>query len=530
MQCAEKVELDELTSSKGYSSTDNATSLRKAPQHATKRLLIIDAMNVIYMKTDHSSRMQKPLDCLLVLPIIRYFVRRGHAVEVVVPEFCIYKKCFKNFHIWKDLNTLKLLIAVPHMLHDDLVALTVARDACGSVITQDKFRDHMAYFPQLRRIRSRNIILAFTDDTEEPMFFTNAKGDKYYKGNFKCTNYAFVSEQFYSLPEDDDYYIVKNERWSEERRKEVLGHIDEIYALAEAHYMLNEGKQLSKCNPCNNPVKTSSIDVYEKIVRDNEQDEIAKDESIKTLLCWRNTAQNQELKYQLQGRYNDMYQRCITFNFAYDGIDVFGSSNPLPLEENAIDEDSKDDACKPTSVIIKENTACKSSHTEVNHLQSLKKWTRYETEKRLFKSDTHAESKAHLWKTLIGEMEIDKKSFYDFLSSFHGTVEREFVLNAYYDQLSSSVPEEEIMDPVGKIRNCSALSSSSCSVDERPSKLIGKLSVEKELMWRSLVDELNLDSSMLYNILRSWDKSPLEAERVVNAYFEHMNDWKTRFT
>lgn len=50
-----------------------------------------------------------------------------------------------------------------------------------------------------------------------------------------------VSEQFYSLPEDDDYDLVKNEVWSEERRKEVLRRIDEIYGLAEAQCIPAEG-------------------------------------------------------------------------------------------------------------------------------------------------------------------------------------------------------------------------------------------------------------------------------------------------
>ncbi|VBB33526.1 unnamed protein product, partial [Acanthocheilonema viteae] len=266
---------------------ENVSSFRKIPQHAAKRLLIIDAMNMMYI----SSRNKKQLDFLSLLPIMRYFVRRGHAVEIVMPEFCIYRKCIKNLSIWKDLNALKLLIVVPNMLHDDLVALTVARDACGSVITQDKFRDHMACFPQLHRVRSRNIILAFINGIGKPVFFTNARGDKYYKGRFKCMNYAF--EQFYSLPEDDDYDIVKNERWPEERRKEVLECIDRIYGLVEAQCMLSEEKQSSS-----KPVKTSSaIDVYEKIARDDEEkDEIAEDESIKALVCWRNTAEKQELK------------------------------------------------------------------------------------------------------------------------------------------------------------------------------------------------------------------------------------------
>lgn len=56
-----------------------------------------------------------------------------------------------------------------------------------------------------------------------------------------------ISEQFYSLPEDDDYDLVKNEKWSEERRKEVLGRLDEIYELAEAQFMLAKGLLQTNC-------------------------------------------------------------------------------------------------------------------------------------------------------------------------------------------------------------------------------------------------------------------------------------------
>ncbi|EJW86613.1 hypothetical protein WUBG_02473 [Wuchereria bancrofti] len=131
-------------------------------------------------------------------------------------------------------------------------------------------------------------------------------------------------------------------------------------------------------------------------------------------------------------------------------------------------------------------------------------WITHKKGGRLFKDDKHAESKTHLWKTLTDEVKMDGKSFHDFLSSFHGTLEKEVVLNAYYDQLSSCSPsEEEITNPLG---------------------------VEKELMQRWLVDALNLDSRVLHNILRSWDESPLLAERVVDAYFEHINDWETGFS
>ncbi|VDN90132.1 unnamed protein product [Brugia pahangi] len=468
-QCGKDVEVDESEErcSEEYLA-DNAPSFRKVTQHSAKRLLIIDAMNVMHMRTNHAGRTQKQLDCLSLLPVIRYFVRRGHAVEVVMPELCIYKKCYKNFHIWKafigqcsvyeffniqfikDLRALKLLILVPHMMHDDLVALTVARDACGSVITKDKFRDHLACFPQLHQVRSRNINLAFISNMKKPMFFTNAEGDKFYAGYFMCVNYAF--EQFYSLPEDDDYDLVENEKWSEERRMKVLERIDEIYRLAEAQYKFVKVERLSKYMLCNKPVKTSFPNgVYDKIVR-GEEDGTAEYESIKALFYWRNTAEKQELE----------------------------------------------------SVIIEENAAYKESLTEVTNPSYLEMWIAHKKGERLFKDDKYAESKTHLWKTLTDEVKMDRKSFHDFLSSFRGTLEKEVVLNAYYDQLNSySQSEEEITNP---------------------------LSVEKKLMQRWLVNALNLDSKVLHNILRSWDESPLLAERVVDAYFEHINDWETGFS
>uniref|UniRef100_A0A0R3Q599 RNase_Zc3h12a domain-containing protein n=1 Tax=Brugia timori TaxID=42155 RepID=A0A0R3Q599_9BILA len=451
---------------------------------------------------------------LSLLPVIRYFVRRGHAVEVVMPELCIYKKCYKNFHIWKafigqcsvyeffniqfikDLRALKLLILVPHMMHDDLVALTVARDACGSVITKDKFRDHLACFPQLHQVRSRNINLAFISNMKKPMFFTNAEGDKFYAGYFMCVNYAF--EQFYSLPEDDDYDLVENEKWSEERRMKVLERIDEIYRLAEAQYKFVKVERLSKYMLCNKPVKTSFPNgVYDKIVR-GEEDGIAEYESIKALFYWRSTAEKQELEYQLQGRCSDAYMQTK------NNLHSFDSSVPLFVHENTSDRNSKSNGSKSSSVIIEENAAYKESLTEVTNPSYLEMWIAHKKGERLFKDDKYAESKTHLWKTLTDEVKMERKSFHDFLSSFHGTLEKEVVLNAYYDQLSSySQSEEEITNPLG---------------------------IEKRLMQRWLVNALNLDSKVLHNILRSWDESPLLAERVVDAYFEHINDWETGFS
>nr|CDP99675.1 Bm10793, isoform h [Brugia malayi] len=461
-QCGKDVGVDESEErcSEEYSA-DNAPSFRKVTQHSAKRLLIIDAMNVMHMRTNHAGRTQKQLDCLSLLPVIRYFVRRGHAVEVVMPELCIYKKCYKNFHIWKDLRALKLLILVPHMMHDDLVALTVARDACGSVITKDKFRDHLACFPQLHQVRSRNINLTFISNMKKPMFFTNAEGDKFYAGYFMCVNYAF--EQFYSLPEDDDYDLVENEKWSEERRMKVLERIDEIYRLAEAQY---------------------------KFVKEYE--------SIKALFYWRSTAEKQELEYQLQGRCSDAYMQTK------NNLHSFDSSVPLFVHENTSDRNSKSNGSKSSSVIIEENAAYKESLTEVTNPSYLEMWIAHKKGERLFKDDKYAESKTHLWKTLTDEVKMERKSFHDFLSSFHGTLEKEVVLNAYYDQLSSySQSEEEITNPLG---------------------------IEKRLMQRWLVNALNLDSKVLHNILRSWDESPLLAERVVDAYFEHINDWETGFS
>uniref|UniRef100_A0A915PF57 Uncharacterized protein n=1 Tax=Setaria digitata TaxID=48799 RepID=A0A915PF57_9BILA len=55
-----------------------------------------------------------------------------------------------------------------------------------------------------------------------------------------------------------------------------------------------------------------------------------------------------------------------------------------------------------------------------------------------------------------------------------------------------------------------------------------ELDEEEQIMWASLVDELNLDGSLLYNILSSWDKSPLRSEQIVDAYFEYIKEQKIK--
>ncbi|VDM94255.1 unnamed protein product [Onchocerca ochengi] len=77
---------------------------------------------------------------------------------------------------------------------------------------------------------------------------------------------------------------------------------------------------------------------------------------------------------------------------------------------------------------------------------------------------------------------------------------------------------------------CSPSSASNSVIDKRPNRSFKELDIEKELMWKSLVDELDLNSNVMYNILLSWDKGPLEAERIVNAYFKHMDDWEIRLS
>ncbi|MCP9259285.1 hypothetical protein DINM_002242 [Dirofilaria immitis] len=479
------------------------------PKNAAKRLLIIDAMNVMHMrmKTNNNSQSQKQLDCFSILLIMRYFVRRGHAVEVVMPEFCIYKKCFKNFYIWKDLNALKLLILVPYMMHDDLVALTVARDACGSVITQDKFRDHLACFPQLRQVRSRNIKLAFMNDVEKPVFFTNAKGDKYYKGHFMCMNYTF--EQFYSLPEDGDYDLVKEEKWSENRRKDVLKCIDKIYGLAEAQYMLAEGWQRARRN--------------------------CKNENMKALLCWRNTAEKQELKYQLQERCNGAHQRYINFNFTEDSLPICESSSLRTFQG----ENWKDDTSKSISIVIEENSACKGSITETINLLSTEKSIKHETEAKLFKNDKRAESKAFLWKTLTDEVKVEGKSFYEFLSSFDGILEKEFVLNAYYDQINNFSPSKEKIINPDEVCTIEAISCNRIVEDRFLGILRKPLQIDMVIIFVDCAVLLNITEATSTELCSLTSTScPMmdersnrsfnETERIVNVYFEEMNDWKVR--
>uniref|UniRef100_A0A915PH21 RNase NYN domain-containing protein n=1 Tax=Setaria digitata TaxID=48799 RepID=A0A915PH21_9BILA len=319
--------------------------LSSAGKHLAKRLLVIDAMNVMHMGTGPVGRQ---LDCLSILPIVRYFVRRGHAVEIVMPEFCIYKNCFKNSHIWKELAALRLLILVPYMVHDDLVALTVARDSCGSVITQDKFRDHLACFPQLYQVRSRNIVLSFMNNEKATIFFTSAKGDKYYKHYFSCMNYSFG--QFYSLPEDDDYDLVKDEKWSKNRRNEVLKYIDKIYGLAEAQYVLARGQRSSNGNSHTKAPKSPfSVDTYKNIVKEGKKTKKSKkqkstvvQQNLGALLCWRNTAERQELKYQLKKRLNGMCQRCSTSGFMEDNLQISDSTDFLILQETLNNKDLGD--------------------------------------------------------------------------------------------------------------------------------------------------------------------------------------------
>ncbi|VDO26201.1 unnamed protein product [Onchocerca flexuosa] len=380
----------------------------KVPENAAKRLLIIDAMNMMHMRSKASSSGRTDVFWLL---------------------------------FFKDLNALKLLIVVPYMMHDDLVALTVAKDSCGSVITQDKFRDHLKCFPQLCLVRSRNIILAFMNDEKKLKFFTNAKGDKYYKDYFMCMNYAF--EQFYSLPEDDDYDLVKNEEWSEDRKNEVLECIDKIYGLAEAQHIFAEVEQLTRCNPF-------PANIHQKIIRNDEKQEgIIEDKSVKALLCWRNTAEKQELEYQLQERCNDTCQRCITSSSSEESLTIFDFSNSRVLQESANDGNSKNDLSKTISIVVEGNAALQESVTEIINTSSLEMSIRDITEMNLFKDDRRAELKVYLWKTLTDEMKIDGKSFYDFLLSFHGILEKNFVLNAYYDQLSDlSLFKEEMVIPV----------------------------------------------------------------------------------
>lgn len=212
-----------------------------------KRPIIVDALNVMHEGTYlGSDEHEKTLDCLTILPVMRYFVRRGHAVQIVIPSFCLddhNSSRFSNNRFLRELEKhVGYVTRVKNKSDDDLIALVIARDTFGSVVSKDKFRDHRSLFPLLSEVSARNIFITYV--TGNGSKYSEYDGDKFYLSPFKVKNLR--KDQLYCSCGTTGYAAVKWEQLRDEEVKRIVQKIDVLLAIAEAYDAIYSGGILPK--------------------------------------------------------------------------------------------------------------------------------------------------------------------------------------------------------------------------------------------------------------------------------------------
>ncbi|VDM41483.1 unnamed protein product [Toxocara canis] len=212
-----------------------------AGEDAVKRPIILDAMNVMHEATNAApNEGRKIVDCLSILPIMRYFIRRGHAVHVVIPSFCLKRRnssCFLNNHFIRELKAhVGSVIEVQHRHHDDLIALAIAMETFGSVVSKDKFRDHQFVFRPLSKVCARNIFINYSNDRNN---FAVDDGDKFYPSSFELAR--FQTDQLYCLSGSEEYELLKEQQLSSDDAAAIVRKLDILMEMAEAHAITLKG-------------------------------------------------------------------------------------------------------------------------------------------------------------------------------------------------------------------------------------------------------------------------------------------------
>uniref|UniRef100_A0A915B228 RNase NYN domain-containing protein n=1 Tax=Parascaris univalens TaxID=6257 RepID=A0A915B228_PARUN len=212
-----------------------------------KRPIIVDALNVMYegMYSGGDGH-EKTLDCLTILPVMRYFVRRGHTVRIVIPSFCLddhNSGRFSNNRFLRELEKhVGYVTRVMNKSNDDLIALVIARDTFGSVVSKDKFRDHRYLFPLLSEVSARNIFITyFAGDGSK---YLEYDGDKFYLSPFVVQ--ILRKDQLYCSLGTTGYAAVKSEQLRDEEVERIVQKIDVLLAIAEAYDVIYSGGILRK--------------------------------------------------------------------------------------------------------------------------------------------------------------------------------------------------------------------------------------------------------------------------------------------
>ncbi|KHN76353.1 hypothetical protein Tcan_09955 [Toxocara canis] len=237
-----------------------------AGEDAVKRPIILDAMNVMHEATNAApNEGRKIVDCLSILPIMRYFIRRGHAVHVVIPSFCLKRRnssCFLNNHFIRELKAhVGSVIEVQHRHHDDLIALAIAMETFGSVVSKDKFRDHQFVFRPLSKVCARNIFINYSNDRNN---FAVDDGDKFYPSSFELAR--FQTDQLYCLSGSEEYELLKEQQLSSDDAAAIVRKLDILMEMAEAHAITLKGHTLPSEHPFSSwTCLPQTLDEYERI-------------------------------------------------------------------------------------------------------------------------------------------------------------------------------------------------------------------------------------------------------------------------
>ncbi|MFH4984754.1 hypothetical protein AB6A40_011463 [Gnathostoma spinigerum] len=120
-------------------SSSSTSDVQYIPRKAKlKRSVVVDGQNILHSFTHTRSTKGNHLECIDVLPVLRYFLVRKFPVQVVVPRFFLSSKrnVVKNSFVMVELLKIGLLLASQYQHSDDLLAVKAAYVSGGAILSK----------------------------------------------------------------------------------------------------------------------------------------------------------------------------------------------------------------------------------------------------------------------------------------------------------------------------------------------------------------------------------------------------------
>ncbi|KAI1727802.1 zc3h12a-like ribonuclease NYN domain-containing protein [Ditylenchus destructor] len=199
--------MDNLIEFSSGPSSDEDGVLAKHTEMPIKRMAIIDTCNILHECAGCASNLTNPdpserpkPDALGILALAKVFLEEGYDIKMFVPVSYMNPNKVVNVFILEQFHHLGYLTIIDDGSHDDLLILEMAKNVGGFVVSNDKFRDHLAKVESLMNvIKARTV---FCRAKRIPIYdvgkeFIRTAGNKCYIGfrlNFTPNKKAMYAE------------------------------------------------------------------------------------------------------------------------------------------------------------------------------------------------------------------------------------------------------------------------------------------------------------------------------------------------